>query len=347
MPYRKIDVSEYIGKKYGRLTIVGRSLIEGKKGKGSVWDCICDCGKKTQVSSSHLFDSPYVGKSRSCGCLHAERSRRFRNPGESGAIRVFKAYKSNALRRKLSFELSFEEFKNLTSGNCCYCGALPYQVSVVPHSRSHYSSYKYNGLDRIDSSQGYSLKNVVSCCLICNTMKWVLTKDDFFRQIAIIYNRNKIEIDSLGGLPNYGLQQVRTHPKLLIFKSKISDEKTESIFYSKKVIARVRFLNKHYILTTCGDYVFHYTQFNGRIHQCNEFSRILTQWTDQDIQNMKSLGNFSSWGDFAIQIKTWDGETCSSNIFPLKVNFYDEALKKFLNFLEKLLGPIKKDKSHW
>jgi hypothetical protein len=62
---------------------------------------------------------------------------------------------------------------------------------------------------------------------------------------------------------------------------------------------------------------------------------------------MKSLGTFSSWGGFAMQIKTWEGDACNYSMIPLKISFYDSALKKFVNFLEKLLGPIKKDTSHW
>jgi hypothetical protein len=46
--------------------------------------------------------------------------------------------------------------------------------------------YYYNGLDRIDSSKGYTRDNVEPCCVICNTMKWTLSKKDFLKHIALI-----------------------------------------------------------------------------------------------------------------------------------------------------------------
>ena len=52
-----------IGKKYGKLLVIDRDK-ETKK-----YICICDCGKETLVSSSHLACS----HTKSCGCLKFER----------------------------------------------------------------------------------------------------------------------------------------------------------------------------------------------------------------------------------------------------------------------------------
>lgn len=65
-------------------------------------------------------------------------------------------YKKNAKKRNLSFDLTKEQFYNLTTQPCNYCGEF---------------IKEYNGIDRINSSIGYTLDNCVSCCEICNKMK--------------------------------------------------------------------------------------------------------------------------------------------------------------------------------
>lgn len=39
--------------------------------------------------------------------------------------------------------------------------------------------YDHNGIDRVDSSKGYSAENVVPCCKICNRGKANMSKEDF------------------------------------------------------------------------------------------------------------------------------------------------------------------------
>lgn len=57
--------------------------------------------------------------------------------------------------------------------NCFYCDSEPSNMI------SQYG-FKYNGLDRVDSSKGYSLSNVVTCCKICNRAKSDLSQKDFY-----------------------------------------------------------------------------------------------------------------------------------------------------------------------
>lgn len=61
---RKYIPSEWIGKKYGHLTIVGYS--------NKYFDCVCDCGNLHRAKPTHLFS----GKVQTCGskCIyHNER----------------------------------------------------------------------------------------------------------------------------------------------------------------------------------------------------------------------------------------------------------------------------------
>lgn len=88
-----------------------------------------------------------------------------------------KNYKRNAKNRNLYFELSKEDFINITSKECYYCGTFG---SISP------TGEKYNGIDRIDSSKGYEKNNVLPCCSICNKMKLDLSQHDFLYQVQKI-----------------------------------------------------------------------------------------------------------------------------------------------------------------
>jgi hypothetical protein len=62
-----------------------------------------------------------------------------------------------AKARKVEVTLTMDEFRQLNARDCVYCGGdLPF------------AGY---GLDRKDSSRGYTLDNVVPCCRVCNRIK--------------------------------------------------------------------------------------------------------------------------------------------------------------------------------
>lgn len=75
----------------------------------------------------------------------------------------FVAYKGNAIRRNISFNLSLKEFITFWQKDCWYCG----------------DSIKTISLDRVDNTVGYILSNVTSCCDDCNFMKGTLTQAEF------------------------------------------------------------------------------------------------------------------------------------------------------------------------
>lgn len=56
------------GQKFGYLTVQGRIKNETK---GTLWLCICKCGKQKPVEYKHLTS----GNIRSCGCLKSETFR--------------------------------------------------------------------------------------------------------------------------------------------------------------------------------------------------------------------------------------------------------------------------------
>ncbi len=82
------------------------------------------------------------------------------------------ATKSGAKKRELCFELTDEQAFALFAQDCHYCGGLP-----VP----------LNGIDRIDSSVGYTVSNTVPCCTDCNYGKGDLAQRSFLSWVERVY----------------------------------------------------------------------------------------------------------------------------------------------------------------
>jgi hypothetical protein len=89
-------------------------------------------------------------------------------------------YKSRAEQKNLEFTLTEDEFNILREGNCHYC------------ERSHTATMHINGIDRLDSSIGYTSSNCVSCCGDCNYAKGVFDQDVFLQKCELIHKHNKV-----------------------------------------------------------------------------------------------------------------------------------------------------------
>ena len=101
-------------------------------------------------------------------------------------------YKSGAKDRGLCFELTKEDFHSIVTKPCVYCGKLP-EVRVFRKGRTGECSASVNGIDRVDSSKGYTLDNVVPCCTRCNQMKLNYETSDFLEHISKIYHFTKVK----------------------------------------------------------------------------------------------------------------------------------------------------------
>lgn len=162
---RAIDMTD---KKFGRLTVIKRNGSD--KWKQALWLCKCSCGTEKIIQGHRLRE----GKTKSCGCLKTELIRM--NPGIANMRRLISGYKKDAKRRELKWNLTEEQFAELTQKNCYYCGAKPNNVGK---SKTCNGDYIYNGLDRIDNTKGYTINNVVPCCKICNRAKSDLALQEF------------------------------------------------------------------------------------------------------------------------------------------------------------------------
>jgi len=162
---KRIDL--LIGSKYGEWLVLSR--VESKN-HGSRWNCKCSCGSIREVQQQNLLKGLST-KCRAC-CKQAA--------GESAFHSIIKAYKESAKVRSLEYALSEEKVRSLITSDCAYCGCEP---SLVRRIKGCHGSFTFNGIDRKDSSLGYTEDNSVPCCKTCNYMKRSMSVEDFIAHV--------------------------------------------------------------------------------------------------------------------------------------------------------------------
>jgi hypothetical protein len=178
---KSIDLT---GKKFGRLTVL---QFEFKKGRHKYWKCLCICGKSKIACGSNLRG----GKTASCGCLRIEIGtarvialpRTKFEPGVGSCNYLWNRYRQGAKKKGWVFDLSKDLFYRLTSSNCHYCGIPPALTVKGPRSNGE---HKFNGIDRVDPSIGYTESNSVPACHWCNQAKLDYPVEEFMRWMSFI-----------------------------------------------------------------------------------------------------------------------------------------------------------------
>lgn len=168
---------DHTGKRYGRLTVLGPAgIFAGSKGRRYMkWKCRCACGNETDVFSFCLTS----GNTQSCGCLQLERASENRlADGEGPLNRLLRNYRRGAVLRGVAFDLTKEEFRELVTQPCRYCGQEPVVRNYSKSSRVRIL-FASNGIDRVDNRLGYTVKNCVPCCPTCNAAKADRTVEEF------------------------------------------------------------------------------------------------------------------------------------------------------------------------
>lgn len=177
---RKVNHNELIGKRFGRLIVIGYShKIKEKNRTAShryFYKTKCDCGKEKIAAKANLVH----GNVKSCGCLKKVA------PGIAVLRRKMALYKRNAEIKNRKFELNEDAFLKLCQQDCFYCGSKPIKVR---YNQSHNGDLYANGIDRLNNNLGYSIKNCVPCCKKCNTMKREVSFNEYKEKINTIFNR--------------------------------------------------------------------------------------------------------------------------------------------------------------
>lgn len=170
--------TDLIGRRFGKLTAI---RMTGTVRRGALaqaqWLCRCDCGNEVTAIRNHLIGEKGV---RSCGCSRFGPKTGY-GLGDAAVTEVMRWYRGSARNRGLSWGLTRDDFKRLTSLDCHYCGTAPALIHRVSPTSGE---YVYNGLDRVDNTIGYTPANVVPCCQMCNFAKRDIPYDDFLGWIA-------------------------------------------------------------------------------------------------------------------------------------------------------------------
>lgn len=195
--YIKLDLK---GKVFGNLTVIkaaGRIILNNNyKLSRVVWECLCSCG------NTHLVQTAALNRNKINHCEECvntyKKTSLVKNYFSKMSkeehthytfLNLYRRYKDNAKTYNRTFELTEEEFKQLTSSNCFYCDIKPHKkAQFYYHKKTKVEHYIYNGIDRKDNNKGYTLENSLPCCFSCNEMKKASTFENFVDKIKTIYN---------------------------------------------------------------------------------------------------------------------------------------------------------------
>jgi hypothetical protein len=170
------------GETFGQLLVVkptGKKYRDGSQ----IYECLCSCGKVVNVSSGRLTESG----TKSCGCVLNGKLRNGMYRIQEGLASMHSlmcSYRFDAKSRGFSFDLGDDDFRSITKRNCIYCGCEPSAIHGRSRPNGH---YVFNGIDRLDSSKGYSIENCVPCCKSCNIAKHTMSYDEFKAWVSKVY----------------------------------------------------------------------------------------------------------------------------------------------------------------
>lgn len=184
----RTDIVDYTNKKINSFLVLNKVTSDKKTDRHTKWLCKCEnCGNEIIRSSNRLKKGTpicYI-------CKENNRIKPFKilstrkDPNEVAFNLTFCHYKKSANKRGYEFELSINQFKELTLRECYYCGTPPSNTQKSATG----GIYKYNGIDRMDNEVGYLYDNCLPCCKQCNYMKHTVSFKEFKEKIEKIYLR--------------------------------------------------------------------------------------------------------------------------------------------------------------
>lgn len=130
-----------------------------------------------------------------CGCQRSVRSGR-------GSVGRTPANKLGDLERtarevyrastKGGRELTVDQVRTLITQPCHYCGQPPSMYRPLGQGRwRRVSTVPTGGIDRRDSTQGYTPDNCLPCCADCNYLKRDRPYEVFMNKIKVIYENSE------------------------------------------------------------------------------------------------------------------------------------------------------------
>lgn len=175
---KRADLS---GKIFGKLKVISKS---NKRDHGKIyWNCQCDCGNTTILSTSDIV----LSKILSCGCLLKRKGKN--NPKflghESITGKFISDIRTSAKKRKIDFDnnINAEYLWDLYLRQNKKCALSGIDIDFYNNKNA--------SVDRIDSLKGYTKENIQLVDKIVNNIKMDLDQDVFIRICGMVYERNK------------------------------------------------------------------------------------------------------------------------------------------------------------
>lgn len=175
------------GDRFGMLTVISKDVERTQKQKKQYYFCQCDCGSPIKSILKHSL----VDKRKSiysCGC-HTKYTMGYIDNREIALAKLlYGKLKQRHIKKLGDTEetlVDFYDFTKIIKMPCVYCGTK--ESSFITDRRDSETIFKYNGLDRIDSSLGYRKNNIVSSCSRCNIAKGEMSTEEFKAHIERIH----------------------------------------------------------------------------------------------------------------------------------------------------------------
>jgi hypothetical protein len=174
-----------IGNVYGKLTVI--EFIRTDK-QTSFWRCLCECGDEKTTRGNTLRS----GQCKSCGKCDIQKP----TSTDAPLKRQWRSLCKGANERGLENNLTYNDFVDIVHQRCYCCNSEPYDKHYAYSRRRKTRGIEFdvcgvfNGVDRIDSSIGYTHGNVRSCCSMCNRMKTDFELSIFLKKVKQIYEYN-------------------------------------------------------------------------------------------------------------------------------------------------------------
>jgi hypothetical protein len=190
---QRSQLKEYVGKKFGYLRVLGFAGVN--RNGASLVTAACE-NPNAAPFCKRVWTGPFHCLKRnvttSCGCRRVETGSRLkttRGDREQALFACIGRIRRGALRRGLVWEISNALAEELILSQCFYkylgdCGVskspdrFPIRGLLVARG----------GIDRLDSTRGYTVDNVIPCCSRHNQIKANLTAE-YFSSLAEGINR--------------------------------------------------------------------------------------------------------------------------------------------------------------
>jgi hypothetical protein len=141
--------SDMANKRFGLLKVVSRYGKDNRN--NATWQCVCDCGGKSIVSTSDLNK----GRTNSCGCLRRER---MKNLNKSHGQSYSKTYQSWVKAKDRCFNPKHVAFHKYGGAGITVCDRWKNSFENFYADMGDPPTEKHS-LDRIENSKGYDPEN--------------------------------------------------------------------------------------------------------------------------------------------------------------------------------------------